>query len=157
MVLLVPMNEEQFAVWREAIVKHYAEDKVKAGSWSADRALELSEADHRKLLPDGLATRDHYLFSIQDDGAGKQVGVLWLAVKDWGAGPLAFVFDLEVFEEFRRRGFAREAMLAAEEEAKKLGLDTIALHVFGSNHGARALYDKLGYEVTDINMSKRLS
>ncbi len=97
MVRLVPMNEEQFAVWRTRLVKEYAEEKVKAGNWSPERALELSEEENRNLLPDGLATKDHRLFSIEESNLGEQVGVLWLAVKDWGAGPLAFVYDLEIF------------------------------------------------------------
>lgn len=156
MTRLLPMNAEQFAAWRDALVKHYADEKVKAGSWSADRALELSEEDTRKLLPDGLATRNHHLFAIHDDRLDRQVGSLWIGVMDWGAGPLAFVYDLEVLPEFRRKGYATQAMQAAEVEARKLGLDTIALHVFGSNHAAQDLYRKMGYEVTDINMSKRL-
>ena len=36
------------------------------------------------------------------------------------------------------------------------GLETLALHVFGHNPGARALYEKLGYEITNINMAKHL-
>jgi hypothetical protein len=33
---------------------------------------------------------------------------------------------------------------------------SIGLHVFGDNLGAHALYAKLGYGVTGINMLKRL-
>ena len=32
----------------------------------------------------------------------------------------------------------------------------IQLHVFGHNSGARALYRKLGYEETNVIMTKRL-
>jgi ribosomal protein S18 acetylase RimI-like enzyme len=48
-------------------------------------------------------------------------------------------------------------MRAAEDEARRLGVDTIRLHVFGHNTRARPLYDKLGYEPTNIMMSKTLS
>ena len=36
----------------------------------------------------------------------------------------------------------------------RLGLQGIALHVFGHNTGAQALYGKLGYVPTNINMFK---
>ena len=48
---------------------------------------------------------------------------------------MIFVID----EAHRRQGYGEQAMLAAEVQAKALGYDTIALHVFGHNHAARAL------------------
>ena len=57
---------------------------------------------------------------------------------------------------FRRRGYGEQAMAAIEDKVRELGLDTIDLHVFGFNTAARALYEKMGYSVTDVNMRKRL-
>jgi predicted GNAT family acetyltransferase len=37
-----------------------------------------------------------------------------------------------------------------------MGLKTLKLHVFGSNHVARKLYETVGYETTNVNMSKNL-
>jgi RimJ/RimL family protein N-acetyltransferase len=37
-----------------------------------------------------------------------------------------------------------------------VGLDKIALHVFAHNHAARAMYKKLGYQTTDVMISKKL-
>jgi hypothetical protein len=47
-------------------------------------------------------------------------------------------------------------MLAMEAEVKAMGLDRISLHVFGHNPGARRLYEKLGYETTNVYMAKQL-
>ena len=49
---------------------------------------------------------------------------------------------------------AARAFLALEEEVRRRGLSGIALHVFGHNDGARALYDKLGFRPTNISMFK---
>jgi RimJ/RimL family protein N-acetyltransferase len=43
-----------------------------------------------------------------------------------------------------------------EEVVKIAGLNVIGLHVFGYNTGARAMYEKLGFEVTDVMMRKWL-
>lgn len=43
-----------------------------------------------------------------------------------------------------------------EAEGHERGLTGIALHVFGQNTGAQALYQKLGYLPTNINMFKQL-
>ena len=83
--------------------------------------------------------------------------MIWLARIMQGAKPIMFIYDFRIDEAHRRKGYGEQAMLAAEVQAKALGYDTIALHVFGHNHAARALYEKLGYEITNINMAKKLT
>lgn len=156
MVRLVPMTEEQFQQWRESHNRDYAEDKVRSGAWLPEEALRLAEESTAKVLPQGLVTEGHYLFSVEDEVTGDQVGTLWLGVLDWGIGPAAFIYDIIIFEQFRRKGYGEQAMIAAEDKARQLGLDKIALHVFGYNQGALRLYEKVGYEVTDVNMMKKL-
>jgi len=41
--------------------------------------------------------------------------------------------------------------------ARTLGLSGIALHVFGHNSGAQALYASLGYQITNLNLFKPLT
>ena len=49
------------------------------------------------------------------------------------------------------------ALLALEAKVKELGIDKIALHVFAHNHVARALYEKAGFEITGIYLTKKLT
>ena len=109
------------------------------------------------MLPNGLASPDNYLYAIWSDEAplDAPVGVLWIAVLRRKPAQ-AFIYDFIIFEPYRRRGYGRQALLAVEDKVRALGLDTIGLHVFGHNHGAIALYEKAGYEVTDIMMSKKV-
>ena len=157
MVQLLPMAPAEHEAWLAHAVDDYASDKVRSGAWQAEGAVERSQAEFQKLLPDGLASQDNYLYSIWSDDAplDTPVGVLWMAVPPWKP-PLAFVFDFIIFEPYRRRGYASQALQALEDRVRGLGLDTIGLHVFGHNHGARALYEKAGYDITDINMAKKL-
>jgi RimJ/RimL family protein N-acetyltransferase len=158
-VKLVPMSQSEYAAWHKNSVEEYADEKVKAGNWDADGALERSLDEHRKLLPQGLASPNNYLYTIQAEptpGAPPvAVGVVWLALPDWKP-PLAFVYDFLVYEPYRRRGYGLQALQALEQNVRALGLATIGLHVFGHNQAARALYEKAGYEVTNINMAKKL-
>jgi RimJ/RimL family protein N-acetyltransferase len=156
MIRLVPMDEADFQAYLAAAIPSYAEEHIAAGRWSREEALNKAEAEYHQLLPEGLATPDQYLYSIEDM-AGAKVGMLWFAVERRPAGARAFVYDVEVFEPFRRRGYAEQAFKAMEERVRELGLNTISLHVFGHNHAARALYEKLGYIATNLNMSKTLT
>jgi ribosomal protein S18 acetylase RimI-like enzyme len=157
MVRLVPMKANEYESYLAISIREYAEDKVQSGNWQPEEALEKSAQDFQKLLPDGVATQDQYLYDIKDEALGVKVGMIWLARMMQGAKPIMFIYDFRIDEPYRRRGYGEQAMRAAEEKTKALGLDTIALHVFGFNHSARALYEKLGYEITNINMAKKLT
>jgi len=156
MTALVPMRQEAFAAYQESAIVGYAEDNVAAGRWPADDAVARSRADFANSLPQGLATPDNHLFEIKDDPDGPTVGVIWFAVIEKNGIRSAFVYDVEVAPEFRRRGHARAAFEALEPIVRSLGLSSIGLHVFGHNPGAQALYQSLGYGVTGVNMLKAL-
>ncbi len=157
MVRLIPMTETDFQAYLEEDIERYAQVRVGAGDWHPSEALQKSREEHQQLLPDGLATKNHYLFSINDEVLGSKVGAIWFALYDKQLQPLAFVYDFLIYEEFQRRGYGKQALLALEAEVKDLGIDKIALQVFAHNHIARALYEKTGYETSSIYMTKKLT
>ena len=157
MVRLVPMNQTEFQTYLDSLLQDYAQDHARAGNFSAENALELAKLQVQQILPDGLDTQNHYFFNVEDETLANRVGVLWFAVQDRGAGPIAFVYDVRVYEEFHRRGYGTQTLQILEEKVREMGLTTISLHVFGHNHPARAMYKKLGYVETDVMMSKTIS
>lgn len=153
-VSLDPMNEETFSRYLEYAVAEYAKDNVKSGRWPKAEADERSRLDFDASLPQGLQTPNNHLFEIVADHEGTSVGVLWFAVAEKQGVKSAFVYDIEIGSEHRRKGFAEAALWAFESLAKERGLSNIELHVFHHNLGAQALYRKLGFRVTGHNMCK---
>jgi RimJ/RimL family protein N-acetyltransferase len=156
MVQLVPMSEADLEAYLAYALPDYAQEHVRAGNWPADEALERAQQQFDELLPEGVATEDHYLYTIQEEASATEVGVLWFMARDWGGRPRAFVLDVRIHEAFRRRGYASQALAALEDRVCALGLTGIVLHVFGHNRPARALYQKLGFVETDLWMAKDL-
>ena len=164
MITLEAISPAEYKTWLTQAIRDYADDKVSSGNWDASEALDRSAAEFHRLLPDGPATPDNFVYSLMtpnantkgsDDTAPVSVGVLWFALPPWKP-PIAFIYDFLIYEPHRRHGFGEEALRALEEKVKALGLDTIGLHVFAHNTAARALYEKAGYAVTNINMAKKL-
>ncbi len=147
------MTAVEFGRYLEPAIREYAHEKVISGDWEPHEALERSRADHARLLPDGLATPDHLLFTVRDEETEQPVGILWLALLTRGAKVEAYVYDIAVSEEVRGRGYGRATMLACLDAARKLGAESVGLHVFGHNAAARALYTSLGFEPTNIRMT----
>jgi ribosomal protein S18 acetylase RimI-like enzyme len=150
------MTESEFQRYRQHLIEGYAADKVRAGTWRPEESMDRSEQEINELLPQGVLTPDHYLFSIHDEAAAKDIGILWFAVTRWGGKDQAFIYDIEIAPEQRSKGYGSQALIALEDKVKTLGLDRIGLHVFGHNPRALKLYEKLGYEITNIHMAKQI-
>ncbi len=156
MVILNSMTEQDYEGFLSQSIIDYAEDKVKAGTWAPSEAQELSRKSFEQLLPEGLNTPNSYLYAVVDPAVDVKVGYLWIHISDEPLGRSAFIYDIMIYENFQGKGYGTQTMSALEEEAKRLQVDKILLHVFGHNKIALGLYQKMGYEVTDISMSKRL-
>jgi GNAT superfamily N-acetyltransferase len=148
-VRLDPMDEAEHAAWLAGEVEAYAAERVASGE-SPAQAAEHSRRQHAELLPDGLTTAHHHFFVARVDGV--RVGTLWIGTER----PMAFVYDVVVDEAHRRRGHGAGLMRAGARWARERGHHALGLNVFGHNHGARALYDRLGYQVTEQFLGLRL-
>lgn len=137
----------------ERAMAFYVDDMVRAGI-DRDVAQAKADTDLPKLVPNGLATPEHYMYAIEDDG--RFAGYLWLCDRDGDLGHSLFIYAVEVNEGSRGRGLGRAAMVFAEQEAKRLGIAKVALNVFGGNEVARHLYLSLGYRETAVHMEKRV-
>lgn len=156
MTTLVPMSATAFVAFERDAVQGYAEQNVAAGRWPAETAMELSRAEHRRLLPEGVATRDAHLFEIHDAETNAAVGTLWLAVQNTTGTPTGYVFNVEIIEKHRRKGHAKAALKALESYCRERGVSSLGLNVFAFNTAARSLYESLGYEATAITLRKTL-
>jgi ribosomal protein S18 acetylase RimI-like enzyme len=156
-VRLVELDDAPYREYRKHLVRDYAADKVRAGAWSKSEAEGRAAKDIEGLLPDGPATRNHFLYSVREDAAGAEVGTVWFAFRDAGVGRSVWIYDIIIHENFRRKGYASRTLEFVEVRAKELGAKSVELHVFGHNYGAQALYEKEGYSVTSITMAKPIS
>ena len=152
-VELRPMSTDEYSAWVPTAIAEYAAHHASAGSRPAEASLAMAEKEFAELLPQGIETEQHHLLVAESDGLS--VGVLWLRIPTPPGEP-AFVFDVEVVEGMRGRGYGRAIMLAAEAYSRDRGASALRLHVFGSNTVARSLYESLGYETTNVHMSKSL-
>ena len=151
------MSESEYEAFYSKMVSEYARVNVEAGTWLEKESLELSKKALEQLLPHGRQTPRILLLSAESS-AGEYVGYFWIGLDRPGTSkPIAWIYDIEVAEVQRGKGYGRALLRAAEEETLRNGVPTLGLNVFGRNHVARKLYESSGYSITQIAMSKELS
>ena len=153
-VRLIELDDAPYREYIKHLVRDYAADKVLDGVWSKSEAESRAAMDVDGLLPEGPATRNHFLYSVRDESTGADVGTVWFALRDSGVGRSVWIYDIIIHENFRRRGYASRTLEIVEDRARELGARSVELHVFGHNHRARALYEKVGFNETSITMAK---
>jgi len=153
-VRLRPMRPDEYPAWVAASKAGYANDIATHGGLSPEVAQRKSEADFASILPGGLQTPGHVFFVIEADAG--EVGWLWLAEREQYGQRTLFVYEIEIAEGQRGKGYGRAAMLLAEDEARARGLRQVQLNVFGGNDVARGLYRSLGYRENAVLMTKEL-
>jgi GNAT superfamily N-acetyltransferase len=153
-VRLRPMREDEFPAYRASQQAGYAEDIERNGGMPRELAQQKAERDTATLYTHGLATPGLSVFVLEDEEAGEPIGNLALGERDVNGRKVMFVYDVVVDERHRGRGLGREAMLFAEEESRRRGIERIELNVFGGNDVARNLYRSLGYDELAVSMGK---
>jgi ribosomal protein S18 acetylase RimI-like enzyme len=149
------MTEAEYADYLPDAEDEYAQEIHASGAMSEAEAREKSREDYARLLPQGLSSPGCHLWTAYDGPT--PVALLWLKVSERTEGASAFVYDVQVRPELRRRGYGRAVMLAAEELCREHGVTSLGLNVFGGNHAARSLYEQLGFTTTAVQMVKPLA
>ena len=162
MITLSPMTESDYRAFLDKFIPVYAADMVEAGNWTEMESLERSRQAMDRFLPEGIKTPGQFIYNLMSE-TGEKVGLLWYGRQaDWPAE--AFIFEFEIYELYRRRGYARQALAALEIQARRQEFKRLALNVFASNTAARQLYLKSGFVEsvhkfgieTNVNMAREL-
>ncbi|WP_461535331.1 GNAT family N-acetyltransferase [Spongorhabdus nitratireducens] len=154
--VLVAMDSAAFENYLQIAIPAYAQTNIESGRWEASTALEQSRQAHSALLPQGAETENHYLFNIRTENSDENVGHIWVHIDDQHSLRTAFIYDIEIYESFRRKGYARSALKNIEEFVAGLGARSLGLHVFNHNQSARALYESMGFVTVSHNMKKTI-
>jgi ribosomal protein S18 acetylase RimI-like enzyme len=119
------------------------------GEWYVNRLKQQCAEDDGVILiaeEDGKAVGYAVILTRSvEDGAGDEV-----------AYDYAYILDLVVTKDARRRGIGRMLLDDCERRAKEAGRDDLRITVLARNQGAHALYRALGFGDLLIDMRKSL-
>ncbi|PKG23013.1 GNAT family N-acetyltransferase [Niallia nealsonii] len=150
------MAEKDFPLYQKTLVKEYAKDKIKAGTWAEEGALQKAEEQLQTLLPKGVHSPCHYFLSITKEPTKEIVGYLWYHLDLNNRFKEAFIYDFVINEKEQGKGYGTKALEILDDHIKQQGGKKITLHVFAHNEKAIHLYKKMQFQTRDLVMSKDL-
>jgi len=142
-IQFIKFDKLQFEKFKNFSIHEYAKDFIKSNNYTEEMALKRAEEDMYNIIPQGLDTPNNYFFSILNENK-EDVGYIWYMLE---GNKDAFLCDLYIKEEFRRKGYAEQTLERMEYEVKQFGCKAIILNVFDFNIAARGLYEKCGYKL----------
>lgn len=155
-VTLRTMTTEEY---RTATEQREAESvRVLSSAMPEELARERVAHGTAKYLPDGLETAGHHLLTAEN-ARGEAVGNAWVGPdpsQAAGTAQSAWLYDLNVFADHRRRGYGTAILAAIEKLIAAEGHSTLGLNVVGDNAAAIALYERSGYGVASMVMRKQV-
>ena len=117
-----------------------------------------SESGYASFLGRVLDSSDACVFVAERDGA--IVGYVFAAFEplSWKElrGPAGFIHDVAVADEARRLGIGTKLVQAAIEWLRERGAPRVILWSAASNEEARALFRRLGFRDTMVEMTMEL-
>jgi ribosomal protein S18 acetylase RimI-like enzyme len=147
------MRDDELAAFLPRGEEGYRRQLVDFAGLPEEEARAKAARDYAGVFPAGRVQEDHFAFVVEEEASGA-VGYLVYALR--AGGSKAWLYELEIDEAHRGRGYGREAMRLFEDDARARGVRQIGLNVFGGNDAARALYRSLDYHEASVEMTKHL-
>ena len=149
-IMMRPMSFEEIKQYIEFSQREYAQGMLMQGEYpDYEAALVAAKNEVNYYYNRKKEGEAHYAYYLVNAQTGTKVGLLAFSILQRHKSSASFIFVdyISIFPEFRRRGYARYAMIWLEGWAREHGFDTIDLNVMMHKKGAIALYQGLGYQI----------
>ena len=151
------MNKEEYEAFYKRSFEHHVKELIDEENMTEEEAKKETHEELASMLPNGLDTEDNYLMTIRRKTDDVQLGFIWTLHEYNEDVKQSFLCDFEIYEQYRRNGYAKEALGAMEAMAGKAGCRESVLFVANDNTPACALYEKCGYAfLRDMEYGKYL-
>lgn len=156
MITFRSMSEDEYLAYLDYFIPDYAAEIGSNYGLTQQDALARAKQEISESLPDGVNTQGQALLCLmaQSGESDKHVGYLWY--KPDTMMRTVFIYDFHIFNTCQGQGLGKEALRAFEQYVHEKGCEQIRLRVAGDNARARHLYERSGFGVTGVNMSKTI-
>lgn len=157
MVMFRPMREDEFPAYLAYFIPDYAQEIASNYQLSPADSQLRAKQEIAEDLPDGVNTPGQVLLCLIACSAQTEQHVGYLWYKPDTAMRTVFIYDFHIFNDCQGQGLGKKTLCAFEQKLREENFQQIRLRVAGDNARAQHVYEKSGFGVTGINMSKTIT
>ncbi|WP_300002610.1 GNAT family N-acetyltransferase [uncultured Cedecea sp.] len=157
MITFRPMREDEYPAYLTYFIADYAQEITSNYRLSLDDSRLRAKQEIAEDLPDGVHTPGQVLLCLTVSPGQKEQHVGYLWYKPDTAMRTVFIYDFHIFNDYQGQGLGKKALQALEKNLREQNFQQIRLRVAGDNSRAQHVYEKSGFGVTGINMSKTIT
>lgn len=156
-----PADEAAIDLWQRSMenLEEYLnvpEGTVRDPDAVRQRFAEWLKLPREKKIPTGWERID--LVAVEDSGSICGYAVVMFGVKDQLTGlPEAYVSELHVWPDYRKRGVAKGLLDMAEAYALQRGVPYLTIHVAAGNSAMQQMLQGAGFRPETTKMAKRVA
>lgn len=151
---LKQLPREQMTKFLELSIISYANRLSEDYDLDSELAERKARHETEEVLKDQFENSTNHLCSIIDNSTNQSVGGIMYRIDTLKES--AFGYQILVFEEYRKKGYARAAIKKLENSLKAKGIKKFTFNVAGNGEIAFNLYKSLGYVTANVFMKKLL-
>ncbi len=146
-IKLSPITDEELNIFLPDSIDMYAQSMVENNEYpNREIPNRLAENEVYSYFPNGQLRANEHIFSIVDkNNEDTIVGTTWITIHPRPKFSTAFLVWIDIRPDFRRKGLAKKTLKQLENYVRRFNVAHIDLSVFANNHGARKLYQEMGY------------
>ena len=150
------ITSDEFDKYSEYFVADYSKEISENYGYSIEKSISQAKSELENVFPNGIPSLGNHLISIELTAASEKetIGYLWYSHND--KSDHAFICDFFILEYYRNKGYGMASFVVLEKVLLEGGIGQIRLRVAYTNDRALKLYKEMGFNVTGINMIKRL-
>lgn len=152
-ISLRPMRADEFDTYLDHFIPDYAAEISTNYGLSPDEARSKAIGAINENLAQGVDTKGQILMCVIR--GANVIGYLWYR-SDQKAHSV-FINDICILAHYQGKGYGKQILGLFEAMVSDTGIEQIGLRVAADNDRAHHLYLKDGFQVTGINMIKRIT
>lgn len=145
-ITLIPATESDLD--RIDLCRGYIDDLVKSDLYDLASATRKAKKETDAFLKESTAS---FMLCFEEEEE-EEIGHILMNITPTEL----FISNMEVYEEFRGKGYGKSILLAVEQLAVEKDLNRMTLSVSPLNKRALKLYKHAGYSELFVHMEKRL-
>jgi ribosomal protein S18 acetylase RimI-like enzyme len=157
MITFKKIEPDEFKRYGQIFIKDYSEDLSVNHGYSPKESLAIATRALSTSFPNNISTASDVIICIMAESSvieNNVVGFLWYNINSDNAK--AYICDFFIFEQHRSKGHGKSAIALLESELAQHEINYLGLRVANNNPRALALYQDLGFNISGLNMSKRV-